>query len=197
LRSFLEEKASWITKYVLVYLGFALVLLTFMDRFWTSFTNPFQHLAMMLGIELNPPIPVNLQIASYPWQWLLDQVQINYFSLSGGGQMIRFWGVINPVILVLFIPSTVYALARVVRGMNRLCLFAVCWTITTYFSNYLLVVLHRVTFLFYFLPTIPSACMAIGAMFFDQGIPSRLRTVLGAAYCILVLVGFFYYFPFR
>lgn len=196
LKSLLGEKGSWLIRYVFVYVGATLGLLTLFSVFWGGSVNPIEHLVQMSGRELGTST-VNLQIASYPWQWLIDQVQINYFSVNYGGHEITLLGLINPAVIAFFIPSTLYVIYRVCCGKDQMSLFATSWTLTTYLSSYLLVMLHRATYLFYFLPTVPSLCLTIGVTFFDEKVPAHLQLGLKVIYCLLVLVGFLYYFPFR
>jgi dolichyl-phosphate-mannose--protein O-mannosyl transferase len=87
--------------------------------------GPFDHLWHMITYGANLTSPHGPQgIASYPWQWLLDLKPITYLrinpSLPGQGlygihPVSAFFGMVNPVILLLAVPAALFGIYRAVR----------------------------------------------------------------------------------
>jgi hypothetical protein len=143
-------------------------------------------------------------IESYPWQWLFNEVRIPYLivnvDVSSDSQVIEtytsiaFQGVMNPFIIFLAIPSIIYSAYTAIKIYDKTALFAVILFSTIYLPYYpASLISHRIMYLFYFLPTIPSICIAISNIFAYQ---RSLRIIL-FIYAITVIVGFAFLFPFK
>jgi hypothetical protein len=118
-------------------------------------------------------------IASYPWQWLFDIGSITYLkvnaSLPGAGAgaihpVSAFLGSINPVILVLLIPSLAYCVWRAARrrpaGQSpadvQIAVLAVAWFIGTWLPYDLQSAIdHRISYLYYMIIVMPGVYLGV------------------------------------
>jgi len=196
------QKVGWLlTGFVPVFL----IGLWMLDLAVTSYHTPWEHLRFMThyGFSLSRPGgPANEE--SYPWQWLINQVQETYFKVyvdvkvSGADTLRRpyivFVGAMNPVLLAAFPMGFTYSLWRAWCLKDRLSLWVVAWVAGVYLPFYPLAMgQHRISYLFYFLPTLPAVAVSVAQLLHQGGLP-RLVTW---GYLAMVLVGFIGYFPFR
>jgi hypothetical protein len=101
---------------------------------------------------------------------------------------------LNPAILYLTIPAMLYAGYSYYQQKSNLTLFSVVWFAVAYMTYFPLVIIgHRVTYLFYFLLPMPAVCAVIAHMIADQNPP---KLVL-AFYLGVVLLAFYFMFPFK
>jgi hypothetical protein len=143
-------------------------------------------------------------IQSYPWVWLLNQVQIPYLKVDvnqivdgtvvGSYASVHFNGAMNPLIVYLTLPSILYTGYLFYLKRDNLSLFTIAWFAGTYLPFIPMALLwNRIMYLFYFLNTIPSVCIAITSMALDQRPP---KIVLGL-YLVAVVAMFVIMFPFK
>jgi predicted membrane-bound dolichyl-phosphate-mannose-protein mannosyltransferase len=198
---------DWIEKYTLTYIATGLIILVIVDRLWVGYQNPFDHMAFIYkytgALKVTAPRKPN-EIWSYPWEWLLNRVEIPYLKVdvnvltnhevSRTYSSILFKGAMNPLIIFLTIPSMIYVGYAYYETKDQVALFALIWFALTYFPFYPMSIIgHRIMYLFYFLNSVPSVCLAIAYLFLDQKPPRIILLV----YCIAVLVGFGLMFPFK
>ncbi|HZU14876.1 MAG TPA: glycosyltransferase family 39 protein [Chloroflexota bacterium] len=176
-----------------------------LDLAFTSFSTPWDHLSYMLhfGMGLTRAAgPANSE--SYPWQWLINDVQIDYLQINNetlvNGKVVAsrpwvyFRGAMNPVIIGAAFLGLAWALNRARRDGDRLSLWVIAWFIGTYLPFYPLSLgEHRIEYIFYFLPTLPAVTVGL-AQFLRR--PETPRLVV-AGFLLAVFIGFVGYFPFR
>jgi len=195
---------SWFEKYLGIFLVCFFVLLTIMDRVWVGYATPFEHLQYILNYSSALVSSCPSGIISCPWQWLINQIQIPFLIVSvkvtGNGvtkqfNSVTFWGAMNPSILYLTIPAMAYCTYSYLKQKKQdFTLFMLAWFAVTYLPYYPAVLIgHRVTYLFYFLPAVPAVCGAIAYMIADQN-PPKLVVLF---YLGVVLVSFYLMFPFK
>ena len=179
-------------------------LLFVMDRLWVGYPSPIDHITFILDYTkaLVAPFPTGIQ--SYPWQWLLNQVQIPYLKVDvnkivdgavvGTYTSIHFNGAMNPLVIYLTLPTVLYAAYLFFSRRNDLSLLTVAWFAGTYLPFIPMALLwNRIMYLFYFLNTIPSVCVAITSMALDQKPP---KIIMGL-YLLAVVGMFVMMFPFK
>lgn len=197
-----NELFSWFEKYVAVFAVSLVVLLTIMDWLWVGYSGPLAaiaHVKDMLNYSANLTSQCPNGIISCPWQWLLNQVRIGYLgvSVTTGNvttNTIDFAGAMNPAILYLTIPAMLYGGYSYYQKKSDLTLLMLIWFAVTYLPFYPAVIFgQRVTYLFYFLATVPAVCAAIAHMIADQN-PPKLIVLF---YLGVVLFVFYQMFPFK
>lgn len=194
---------SWFEKYLAVYAVTFFALLTIMDRLWVGYLWPWTHIIDMLNYSAALVSQCPNGIISCPWQWLINQVQIPYLVISvqtTAGNVVTkynsvaFWGAMNPAILYLTIPSIFYAGYSYHQKKSDLTLLALVLFAVTYLPYYPAVIFgQRVTYLFYFLATVPAICAATSHLIADQN-PPKLVVLI---YLSVVLLSFAMMFPFK
>ena len=184
-----------------------LPLLGIMDRIWVGYAQPLEHVERIVtyGAALRRPSGPS-GIESVPWQWLWNDTEIPYLKVE---QQVRendrvtetrpvvlFLGAMNPFVLQLWpfgLAFVGYAWWRR-RPEAGLGALALAWFACTYAPFYGATLLgQRISYLFYFLPTLPAVALAGSAFLLKSGLP---RPVVWA-YLAAVLLGFYGYFPFK
>lgn len=203
-RSRWRVKLEWLEKFGIAYVVCFMILLTILDRIWGGYENPLEHLSFIYSYTLALSRPVLVGIESYPWQWLINEVKIPYLtveeSVYGDHTLlstyvsVAFVGAMNPFILFFTIPSIAYMAYLYGSKRDGFSLFILAWFSCTYLPFYpMSIVAHRISYIFYFLNTIPSVCAAVTSLILDQRPPK----ILIGIYLIAVIVGFILLFPFK
>ena len=196
-----------LTRMALTFLAVFLVLLATFDRLWVGYNTPIEHVQRMLsyGLALRRERGPS-GIESYPWQWLWNETQIPYLKVEQQikvGDEVReqrptifFVGAMNPYVLGLLplgLAFAAYAWWLRLGGAN-LAALALAWFVLTYLPVYAAAIIgQRISYLFYFLPTLPAVALAGSYFLLEAGLP---RLVLWV-YLVAVLLGFYGYFPFK
>lgn len=175
-----------------------------------GFHNPIEHTNFMLcyaGKLTNPTGPTG--IASYPWQWLINMVPINYYTVSttvtANGQtvatypIISFQGEMNPAIIFLVLPGLALALRNMWVDRDTFSVLCVAWLLGTFlpfvvgaaplpgtFGN-------RTSYLYYMVVVLPGVYAAVARLFSRQWLP--VAAVLG--YVCILGYWFVTIYPFR
>lgn len=171
----------------------------------SSFANFYVHSRFMLcyATKLTSPNgPVG--IASYPWQWLINQGSINYFTtnvnVSSAGKVIAshtviaFRGEMNPAIILLALPALAIAVDTAIRDRDDLSILAVAWFGATYLPFLeVSLVQHRTSYLYYMVVVLPAVYIAVAQMLSRRWLP---RAVL-LGYIPILGYEFLALYPFR
>ena len=168
--------------YALLVPVFFLGLMSIFDWIiWQRWINPVDQFVNMSNLTnsikftgYTAPLP------SRPWEWLLSPS--NSFSLyqylfTGGQTEIQIlgydWppygphmmGMTSPNIFFSTLVAVPYVIRRALKGDNP-ALFALCWFLGTWLIWVpLSIITDRVSFSFYYLPTIPALCLAAALLF--------------------------------
>ena len=194
---------SWFEKYTATYALSLLVILSILDKLWVGYPWAWPHIVNILNYSSALVSTCPSGIISCPWQWLVNQVQIPYLvvnvkvtsgAVTTQSNSIYFVGAMNPSILYLTLFAIAYSGYSYLRQKSDIALLSMIWFMVSYLPYFPAVLLgHRVTYLFYFLPTVPAVCAAIAYMIADQNPPKLIVLV----YLIVVLVSFGLMFPFK
>lgn len=180
-------------------------LLGLLDSVWSSYKNPADHVRHIVryGVALTRPGGPQDQ-ESNPWQWLLNEVPMTYLrtdvqqlendQVKATRVVIFFRGAMNPYIIAIA-PLAIAGAARSAwRRRDDLAFLALALFVVTYGPFWPAALLAgRISYIFYFLPSIPAVAIGAAQLLYAPGLPRALRwTYFGA-----VLLGFYGYFPFR
>lgn len=138
-----------------------LVLMPVCDYIAThEFTNPIWRVQEMLSLMSTLTFATTKHDSmSRPWEWLYNPKPMPYWytpNYSGG---------ISWTVWALIIPSTIYLVYRMSKG-NNAAIFAFWWFVFTYVTWIPASLLtDRISFVFYFYPTIGAVCIGIGLAF--------------------------------
>ncbi|MCL4545402.1 MAG: glycosyltransferase family 39 protein [Chloroflexi bacterium] len=185
-----------------------------LDLHWGTYKNPIAHLEYIwkYGTGLtNHAGPTGIE--SWPWEWLINEVQIPYLkvtvtvcstTLPGNkpcppAEIVRqydsilFRGAMNPFLIALLPMSYAYALARLSSSERRNALLAIVWFAVCYLPFLPATVIdHRISYIYYMLPIIPALSLATAELFSSERMPRSVT----AGLVVAILFGFAGYFPF-
>ena len=93
---------------------------------------------------------------SRPWEWVFNLEIMPYWYGP------HYIGLVSFPVWALTVPTVLYAAFRAFKK-NTAGLFVVAWFIGTYVIwTPLDIITDRITFIFYFLPTVPAICLGLG-----------------------------------
>jgi predicted membrane-bound dolichyl-phosphate-mannose-protein mannosyltransferase len=168
------------------------------------FQDPLHHTRHMFDYAIRLIGSSASEIASTPWQWLVNEKAINYFSVvrnsptAGHGvahtTVIAFEGAMNPAVIFIALPALFLAAHSAFRAAERIDLLAISWFGGLFLPLTLQsVTQHRTMYLYYMLIVLPGIYIAIARMFSRDRMPASGR--LG--YAVALVVGFVALYPFR
>lgn len=180
-----------------------------MDLRFSSYASPIEHLQHMVryGASLTAPLDhsgICASATSAPWQWPVNECQINYLRVdrtvsdgadpAGRYAIVDFRGALNPILAGAIPIAALYGGWAAVRRRHGASTWAIVWGLAHWLPFVLLAVAAaRVTYLYYFLPVVPAACVVVASLLLRAGLPRVVIWGYIAAYAI----GFAAYFPFR
>ncbi|MDA8219078.1 MAG: glycosyltransferase family 39 protein [Dehalococcoidales bacterium] len=187
------------------FLAIFIGLLWPLDHFWTRYQDPVDHLAYVLeyGAALKEKDYASGS-ASFPWQWLANEVPITYLRVSQevkvDGQVVSsrrtvdFQGAMNPFVVAMLPLALAFLLERAARTRHDLPLLLLALLAATFLPSLAVAVFaDRVSYIFYFLPVLPALCAGIAYLLLDN----NFSRVLALGYAIGVVFGFLTLFPFK
>lgn len=180
-------------------------LLGILDSIWSSsYKNPIEHTRHIFsyGFALTRPEGPQ-QEESNPWQWLVNEVPMTYLrtdenvlvndELKTSRATIFFRGAMNPYVIFIAPLAIAYAGCSAFKRRDDCSFLVLALFITTYGPFWLAALFaHRISYLFYFLPTIPAVAIGASQLMYAPQTPRVVRW----AYIGAVLLGFYVYFPF-
>ena len=180
-------------------------LLGLLDSRWSSYKNPVDHIQHILryGFALVRAGGPQGEESS-PWQWLINEVPITYLRINPSimetvtSQVTRttifFRGAMNPYVIAGAPLAVAYAAHSAWTRRDDYSFLVLALFFVTYAPFWPAAELgHRISYLFYFLPTLPAVALGVGQLLHAPQLPRAIRW----AYIGAVLLGFYGYFPFR
>jgi dolichyl-phosphate-mannose-protein mannosyltransferase len=175
----------------------------------SGFHNPIEHTNFMLcyaGKLTSPNGPTG--IASYPWQWLLNQTTIDYYkvatTVTANGATIAtipiiwFQGAMNPAIILLALPALGLAIRTAWVQRDTFSMLCVVWFLGTFLPFVVAAAPlgkygNRDSYIYYMVIVLPAAYAAVAAFFSRRWLP--IAALLG----YVAIVGFWFVqlYPFR
>jgi len=142
---------------ILAPVSFVLLMPLFEFAIFRHFVNPIERIRTMLNLSADLTFAnVPHGCAIRPWDWILGPQLIPYWCEP------NYFGVISYSILPLIIPSVLYMLFRAIRRSDA-GIFGVSWFVSTYLVWIpASIITDRVTYVYYFYPTVGAICMGLG-----------------------------------
>jgi predicted membrane-bound dolichyl-phosphate-mannose-protein mannosyltransferase len=175
----------------------------------SGFHNPIEHTNFMLcyaGKLTSPSGPTG--IASYPWQWLLNQTPIDYLKVANNVtvngkvtstmNVVWFLGEMNPAIIVLAVPGLGLAIHTAWTRRDTVSTLCVVWFLATFvpfvvaaapFGTYG----NRTSYIYYMVIVMPAICVMVAQFWSRQWLPRA--ALLG--YVAILGYWFVTLYPFR
>ena len=191
--------------FVSVFVAVGLSGLWLLDLRFSQFPDPLTHLAHMASFGTSLQAPAGpTGIASNPWQWLVNEVQINYLRITVdttvAGQVVAshasidFRGALNPILIGAAPLAFLFTGWLAWRKRSLAAIWSLTWAAANYLPYVLLVVVNqRITYLYYFLPVVPALAVAVALLLARSGLPRFVTW----GYLAAMIGGFVAYFPFR
>lgn len=180
-------------------------LLGLLDGTWSSYKNPVDHIHHILSYGFGLVRPAGPQgEESNPWQWLFNDVAMTYLRVNSTvieemtknvtRVTIFFRGAMNPYVIAVGPLAIAYAAHSAWKRRDDCSFLVLSLFFVTYGPFWPAAELgHRISYIFYFLPTIPAVAIGVAQLLYAPQLPRAVRW----AYIGAVLLGFYGYFPFR
>jgi predicted membrane-bound dolichyl-phosphate-mannose-protein mannosyltransferase len=180
-------------------------LLGILDSVWSPYKNPVAHIRHILDYGFLLTRPDGPQgDESNPWQWLVNEVPMTYLRTDtqvltdGNVEVTRatifFRGAMNPYVVFMTPLAIAYAAYSAFKRRDDCSFLVLALFVVTYGPFWPAAILaHRISYIFYFLVTIPAVAIGAAQFMYAAQTPRLVRW----AYIGAVLLGFYTYFPFR
>ena len=125
-----------------------------------KFSNPVSRVVEMMSLMSTLTFATTQHDSlSRPWEWLISPKPMPYWYVPS------YMGGISYTVWALIIPSVMYLAYRMWKGSSA-AIFAFWWFVFTYMTWIPISILtDRISFVFYFYPTIPAICIGLGLGF--------------------------------
>lgn len=171
---------------IVVFIYFMIVFDFAIVRTFDGFVDPITRIKTMLTQSGTLTYAaVDHPSKSYPWEWLYLYKPMAYWIMP------HYTAAISFTIWALIVPSFGYMVYRAVKGSNA-ARFGVAWFTGTYLLWVLAVlVTDRVSYIFYFYPTVGAVCIGVGLIlerllrFFKERPSGKLRWA-----ALVIVIGF-------
>jgi dolichyl-phosphate-mannose-protein mannosyltransferase len=126
-------------------------------RDFAAVSNPFHRLGEMQSLSGSLTFAtVDHPGASHAWEWIIHYTPMSYWYTP------HYTGAISFTIWVMIIPAFIYLLFRAIKGSDA-ALFGISWFAATYLIWIpATLITDRVTYIFYFYPTVGAICLGLG-----------------------------------
>ena len=164
----------------IAFVGLMFVLDLAIVRDFSALVDPISRIKTMLSLGSSITFAyADHPAMSRPWEWLLYYRPMGYYYNP------HYIAAISPSIWALIMPTFAYMVYRAVRG-SQAGLFGVAWFAGTYLVWIpIRLVTDRVSYIYYFYPTVGAVCLGLGLglsrllTFYRERRPGKLRrTVL-------------------
>jgi 4-amino-4-deoxy-L-arabinose transferase-like glycosyltransferase len=176
-----------------------------LDLRFTEFSSPVDHVRHMLGYGVSlsgGPRPGD--IASYPWDWVLNQGGFDYLRIDvntmadeeivSSRASVHFQALLNPVLIGAAWLVVPFAAFLAVRRGDALARWGLVWIAANFLPFVALVLVsQRIMYFYYILPVVP-ALAALTAVFLVR---ANLPRMVVVSYLVVLVVTFIGLFPFR
>jgi hypothetical protein len=191
-----------------------LVVLAILDHFIPAYSNgrqvstnlrPWDHLRFIYDYGRNLRSPDGPKgIASYPWQFWFDIEAANYYTFNqfilngtattGVNTVIAYQGMVNPVLLVLALPTLAMCGYLAVRRRDTISFVVIAWVLATWLPPFFASALdQRTTYLYYMVVILPGIFLGAARLLGSRAVP---RVALGI-WIGCFIAGFAILYPFR
>ncbi|MBN1693745.1 MAG: phospholipid carrier-dependent glycosyltransferase [Dehalococcoidales bacterium] len=124
---------------------------------FSTLSNPFHRIGEMQSLSSSLTFAsVDHPAASHAWEWVIRYTPMAYWYMP------HYTGAISFTIWAMVIPVFIYMLIRAIKGSDA-GLFGISWIAATYLIWIpATLITNRVTYIFYFYPTIGAICLGLG-----------------------------------
>ena len=129
------------------------------------FANPLIHIKDMLSLSTSLTFAnVTHPALSRPWEWLLSYRPMAFaYSSFSPNWLGGYTAAVGVSLWVLMIPILLYMTYRTVKQRSSAALFGVAWFVGTFLIWIpISIATNRVSFVYYFYPTIGALCLGLG-----------------------------------
>lgn len=123
-----------------------------------QFHNPLERIKDMISLSSSLTFSTATHPAmSRPWSWILNYNPMAFWYTP------HYTGAVSPTIWILVIPIVLYLLYRAIQR-HEVGLFGFAWFLGTFLLWIpISIVTDRISFIFYFYPTIGALCLGLGS----------------------------------
>lgn len=162
-----------------------LILDTLLEyTFWGRLNNPVLMTKDMITLTSDltfkyfiQHVANNITLPTRPWDWVLSPHATYYVNPQDYSKMGHYVGMVSPALWVITIPVIIYIIWKSIKR-HRAALFVLAWIIGTWVIWIPAdMVTDRLTYIYYFLPTIGAICVGASILIIDLRRMIRLRPI--------------------